>query len=196
MSATIKKLFLLISLLFLFGCSQYGQSNNDVEITVYPVRCDGEVDTVKNSCKGKLLIEDKKAFKVSSSRQEVLFWVPGVSEVPSKLLGCIVRNSKNWQCKNSIYGKIVMEQGHLTTQYEHRIYYISKWRWWNLKFTGTDSFKGALTSKSAESNWYGEGRKGFWDSVLFAVIFWTVIVFAIGWIYPKIKKRNNTNGKK
>ncbi|MEE9543274.1 MAG: hypothetical protein V3V95_05780, partial [Thermodesulfobacteriota bacterium] len=108
-----------------------------------------------------------------------------------KLLGCIVRDSKNWQCEHDLYGKMVMEQGHLRAPYQNVIYYISKWRWWNLKITGSDSSKGALIGKSSESNWYGEGKEGFWDSVLFVVIFWGAIIFVVALIYPKIKKRKN-----
>lgn len=179
----VKKLFLLIIVLFLFGCSssKFGQFF-DREITVYPVSCNGEIDAVTNICNGKPVRLSKRTYKVSSRRQEVMYWLPNLVETPKKLQKCIVRDSKNWHCGDYISGITAMEEGHLMTPHGDGIFYVSKWRWWYLKIMGGDS---------SDINWYGGGEKDFWDSVLVTVAFWIVIIIVISSIKLTIQGIKN-----
>ncbi len=72
--------------LLLLGCG-----GGLAEISAYPIKCAGFGPA---ACKPLNPI----TFGVSAEHQFVLEWIPGVSDVPVRHSGCVVRNAKNWTC--------------------------------------------------------------------------------------------------
>jgi hypothetical protein len=65
------------------------------EIKEYPVVCKEKV--VLNKCDNPYFVANPTIYKVSTSRQEVIFWTDDLS--PSRTTKCAIRDKKNWSCK-------------------------------------------------------------------------------------------------
>jgi hypothetical protein len=66
------------------------------EIIAYPMEC--SVQTQNGSCPGKTLYALRTThFKPNYDRQEVVYWIDGIS--PDLFKNCAVVNRKNWKCE-------------------------------------------------------------------------------------------------
>jgi hypothetical protein len=68
------------------------------ERTLFSVKCEGGA-WVGNHCTGKLVRGERYAFRVSKTRQEVIYWVRGAIVPSGKYDHCRVENRDNWQCE-------------------------------------------------------------------------------------------------
>jgi hypothetical protein len=101
------------------------------QVTVYPVSKDD---------KGKEFRLNRSIYKVNTDTQTVIFWSPGIYEVPTKLANCSVRDRLHWQCNYSDgSGTLIMNdnkfeilsKGDLP---EQDIQYVSRFKWWAALF--------------------------------------------------------------
>jgi hypothetical protein len=106
------------------------------ERTIYSVKCDGGV-WVDTRCTGKLVPAERYAFRVSPTRQEVLYWIRGSAEPSGKYSDCTVKDRDNWTCniqlgqKPSVAyemkkGRPTRGGGGLSMQFHD----VPKWKWW------------------------------------------------------------------
>lgn len=105
------------------------------EITAYPVQCKHTVEL--NQCEQPEYTLRKTTYKVSSDRQEVLYWTEDFDT--QKLTNCAVRDKKNWSCEyNDKSSKFGFTDGNfweivntskvlrLTADLTEKTYYTSK----------------------------------------------------------------------
>ena len=134
---TIAISLIMTSILFLQGCS-----NLSSEVTVYGLKCPGTV--ANDRCDKKLERFSRTTFKASESRQDVMYWSPGIIEVPTRLPQCVVRNSKTWSCwDNEHSAQLVMVGGKFGFLGEWakttNIIYVPSWQWWIAKWSSSHS---------------------------------------------------------
>ena len=101
------------------------------EVTVYSIFKDE---------KGKPIRLNRQVYKAFPETQTVVYWFPGISEVPEKLAKCTVRDRLNWQCEyKDGSGKVVMTEGRIqeldsrNRSFKDTIY-VSQIRWWMIGF--------------------------------------------------------------
>ena len=122
----------LVSMVFglLAACS-----NDGVEVTVYPLLCDGPL--IAGDCRGKITPMNRTAYKVFPAAQQVVFWTPGISDRPVRLEQCAVRDSENWKCHlprgegqveltNGVFKETLAKPRIV----EDRFFYSGAARWW------------------------------------------------------------------
>jgi len=116
-----------VTLPLLTSCTLQDQWNK--EVTVYPVA----------TIEGRGLYPlNRSVYKVFPERQEVIYWMPGVNDIPSRLGNCVVRNRLNWTCEYSDgSGKLTMIDGRFREEPPIRALgsdakYVSWWRWYLL----------------------------------------------------------------
>ena len=138
----IKLVALGLAVLFAFGLSIWASDKITLqgERTVYTVRCEPDVweDT---RCTGKLLPGERHAFRASTLRQEVIFWVRGSTEPSGKYADCKVADRDNWTCAIQPGQKVSIanefRKGRPTRVYDGRVtpfYHVPKWKWWLVHF--------------------------------------------------------------
>jgi hypothetical protein len=99
------------------------------QVTVYPVLKTKE---------GKLLPLNRSIYKVFPETQTVISWFPGITEVPSKLAKCSVRDRLHWRCEYSDgSGTLTMDNKRFQILSkdnlpERDIQYVSRLKWWML----------------------------------------------------------------
>jgi hypothetical protein len=110
------------------------------ERTIYTVSCANGTWTGK-VCSGKLALSDRYTFRVSRSRQEVLYWIVGSKTPSGKYTDCRVESRSNWTCN-------VRTGEPLTITYEMRndhplhgseglalpFHAVPKWKWWAMRY--------------------------------------------------------------
>jgi hypothetical protein len=115
------------------------------ERTIYTVNCAGGSWQAK-LCTGRLVPAERYTFRVSRSRQEVLYWIVGSRAPSGKYTDCHVESRSNWSCN-------VRAGEPLTITYEMksdkplhgaeglaiRFHAVPKWKWWALRY-GVDWF--------------------------------------------------------
>ena len=101
------------------------------QVTVYPIfKTDG----------GKLVPANPSVYKVFPETQNVIYWMPGISEAPKRLTNCSVRDRLNWRCEYSDgSGVLTMENGIFSDKSTRETYileftYTSRLNWWRLSF--------------------------------------------------------------
>jgi len=131
---TMKFALLLSSLLiFLLQTSCIFDSFKN-EITVYPVLEDKEYG---------LIPLYRTIYKVFPELQTVIYWFPGIMEVPDKLANCTVRDRLNWKCEYpDASAKLIMNDGEFQeiplhkSDLDTRYKYVSWWKWWMVQVKG------------------------------------------------------------
>ena len=78
---------------------------------------------------GEWIPLNRTVYKVNPAEQTIIYWAPGIYEVPNKLVNCIVRDRKNWVGEYlDGSGKVMMENGREVSDQEG-IIYIGRIRW-------------------------------------------------------------------
>lgn len=96
------------------------------EVIVYPALRE------ENS---SLIPLDRTVYKPLVDSQTVIYWTPGIDDVPKKFHKCVVRDKLNWQCQDDYnYLTITMINGKI--QGEQAITYLSGIRWHWMNFFG------------------------------------------------------------
>jgi hypothetical protein len=102
-------------------------SSFDGSVTVYPTR---KTDT------GKRFPLNRTTYKASFETQTVVYWMPGLYEVPQRLVNCIVRDKYNWVGEYIDHsGKVQMVDGKIVNDTPDTIY-VSSFSWWYLVIKG------------------------------------------------------------
>jgi hypothetical protein len=127
-----------IALIFLFLSCDFASSNN--ETTVYPLRCkevmEGETYTDEYKCKEGWIPLNKTIYRLFSERQEVVYWIPGISTEPTKYTNCVIADNDNWKCTYSDgSGSIGYMDGEYFEKPEWKgTIHVSKWRYYYWHF--------------------------------------------------------------
>jgi hypothetical protein len=108
------------------------------ERTIYTVDCEqGEWDGLR--CKGRLVAGDMHRFRVSRSRNEVVFWIAGSNAPSGKYGDCQVVDRDNWVCKigPAEHPAIVRELSYgrptaAGSESSVPFHAVAKWKWWAL----------------------------------------------------------------
>jgi hypothetical protein len=83
---------------------------------------------------GTLMPLNRTTYKVNPLMQTIIYWMPGIDEMPGKLVDCAVRNRKNWI---GYYpdgsGAVGMHKGKIVTGDPNDIY-VGRCYWWLLNF--------------------------------------------------------------
>ena len=124
----IKKMCFLVVMVFISACSD--ESEN---ITSYPMLCKSIL--VAGECEANAIPLNRETFKVYASSQQVVSWVPGISETPIRLEKCAVRDSRNWKCQ---LPRNEGEVGFTNGEYHENLYkprgddfyYTHALKWW------------------------------------------------------------------
>jgi hypothetical protein len=101
------------------------------QVTVYPISKDD---------KGKEISLNRSIYKINTDSQTVIFWSPGIYEVPTKLANCSVRDRLHWQCNYSDgSGTLIMNNNKFeilsnSDLPEQDIQYVSRFKWWTALF--------------------------------------------------------------
>lgn len=78
----------------------------------------------------RLVTLNRTVYKVNPLLHTVIYWMPGIHEIPRKLDGCVVRDKKNWV---GYYpdgsGSVQMRKGKIVTEDPTEVY-IGKYHWW------------------------------------------------------------------
>lgn len=77
-----------------------------------------------------LITLNRTVYKVNPLLHTVIYWTPGIHEIPRKLVGCVVRDKKNWVGYYSDgSGSVQMRKGKIVTEDPNEVY-IGKYHWW------------------------------------------------------------------
>ena len=120
--------FLALLVLFQTSCIDDSLRN---QVTVYPVLETKDLG---------LLPLNRTVYKIFPDSQIVIYWSPGINEVPRKLAKCVVRDRLHWQCEYpDRSATLTMNDGEfkeLSAQKGHvdNLKYVSCWKWWMLHF--------------------------------------------------------------
>jgi hypothetical protein len=105
------------------------------QVTVYPVLETKDLG---------LLPLNRTVYKVFPESQTVIYWIPGIDEIPRKLGKCVVRDRLHWQCEYLDGSAMLMmndsefkvftakKENYYAANYE----YVSCWKWWLLQIKG------------------------------------------------------------
>jgi hypothetical protein len=125
MNKIAKYIPLFVIAVFLTSCITDSFRN---EVTVYPVLEDKEFG---------LIPLNRTVYKVFPESQTVIYWSPGIDEIPRELTKCVVRDRLHWQCeysdrsakltmKDGDFKEIIEKKDHADSRYK----YVSSWKWW------------------------------------------------------------------
>lgn len=117
------------------------------EVTVYPILPKQSVwNTTNQHFNERPITLNRITYKISVSRQEIIFWVPGVSDEPRRLVHCVVRDSEDWVGESQDgYREIKMVDGNYSEDPpKPLVVYVSKWRWWYIDILGRDIDVGVI----------------------------------------------------
>jgi len=131
----------IIIALAIIGCT-----SKSGEITVYSLWCEKPLQNAE--CRGKLSTSNPTVYRISEERQLVIYWTPGISDSPSKLSKCVVRDVENWQCSYpDDSADLYMEDGQFRVHANENIWfdtkqtlYVSWLQYWKLKLTRLFSY--------------------------------------------------------
>jgi hypothetical protein len=116
------------------------------ERTVYTVNCEqGEWQGTR--CTGKLVPGPRYAFRASTLRQEVIYWIRGSKEPSGRYADCTVIDRDNWTC-NEQSGQqpsvaYEFDKGRPTKSDDGKMipfHDVPKWKWWLMKM-GIGAFR-------------------------------------------------------
>lgn len=83
---------------------------------------------------GTLIPLNRTIYKVNPLMQTIIYWMPGIDESPKRLIGCAVRDKKNW---SGYYpdgsDTVKMCKGKIATVDPNEIY-VGRYHWWLLHF--------------------------------------------------------------
>lgn len=83
---------------------------------------------------GNLIPLNRTIYKVNPLMQTIIYWTPGIYETPRKLVGCAVRNKKNWMgYYPDSSGSVEMRKGKIVPEDPNDIY-LGRCHWWLLHF--------------------------------------------------------------
>jgi hypothetical protein len=110
------------------------------EITAYPVLCKDKV--VLNQCDNPNVPLSPTTFKVSTSRQEVVFWIEDFT--PSRTTKCAIRDKKNWSCRyedesgefgfnNGVFREMSLDPKYYPQDPYEKYYYPSRTKFLTIK---------------------------------------------------------------
>jgi hypothetical protein len=87
---------------------------------------------------GNLIPLNRTTFKVSITRQEVVYWSPDVRHPPRRSINCVVLNRKNWSGKYADGSRSFIAVAGRFYQYPSYpgTIYIGKWHWWFITIKG------------------------------------------------------------
>ena len=110
------------------------------ERTLFGVNCE-QGEWQGTHCAGKLVPGKRYAFRASTTRQEVAYWVRGSKEPSGKYTHCHVVNRDNWQCELQA-GEAPgvtreLEDGRpapSASPTSDAIHGVSKWKWYGVGF--------------------------------------------------------------
>lgn len=128
---------IIILILLFFYLPDWGFLKS--EITEYPVSC--QVKVASGKCSNIAYTLNPTIYKVSSTRQEVVYWSDAGGFV-NRLTKCAVRDRRNWSCKYDddsaefgFIGSKFYSQTLLNTNdsfmkdYNEKTFYVSKFQW-------------------------------------------------------------------
>jgi hypothetical protein len=120
--------FALFVLLVVFLAGSLTDSLND-QVTFFPAKKTGP---------NEFMPLNRTVYKVFPDTHTVIYWRPGVADVPKKLAQCQVQDRLNWHCMYSDgSGDLVMNDGTLkitsgANQPEDNIENVGRVKWWLL----------------------------------------------------------------
>ena len=101
----------------------------DGTVTVYPVGKFSKTDTETHPL-------NRTVYKVSFETQTVVYWMPGLYEVPERLVNCKVRDKYNWQGEYPDHsGEVKMVDGVIIND-DPDVKYVSSIYWHYLNSKG------------------------------------------------------------
>jgi hypothetical protein len=127
----MKFLGLLLFIVFLIWLADGIRDRIKNEVTVYSIFEDE---------KGRSIPLNRQVYKAFPETQTVIYWFPGIEEVPGKLAKCTVRDRLNWKCEyKDGSGKVIMEDGRFQELDPHNrpfkdTIYVGQIRWWMIGF--------------------------------------------------------------
>ena len=103
------------------------------EVTVYPVT---------KTEQGVLIPLNRSVYKVFAETQTVIYWMPGIQEVPDRLARCSVGDRFHWTCEYSDGSAVLtMDDGAFSSRSKsiergpkQQMWYTSRLQWWKLSF--------------------------------------------------------------
>lgn len=120
-------------LIALFLIPSVGCNFIDKTVVMYLVYCGQKLEN--GYCLGKEIPLSRRMFKVSTIRQDVIYWErkEGIDTKPRRLNDCVVRDYKNWTCQDYILAETEINIINGKFQLPKRIegtHYVSSWGWW------------------------------------------------------------------
>src|SRR3970040_1539603 len=109
-------------------------TSDGAEIMSYPLLCDAPV--VRGDCSGKITPLNRTTYKVFPGSQQVVYWIPGISDRPVRLEQCVVRTAEHWKCRiprrqgavefsNGVFKEMLTKP----RLQEDRFFYVGATRW-------------------------------------------------------------------
>ena len=97
---------------------------------------------VMKTDRGVLVPLNRSIYKVFPETQTVIYWMPDLQEVPTRLAKCGVRDRLHWKCEHSDGSAILsMDGGSFSSESKSikdrdnpQILYTGRLEWWRLSF--------------------------------------------------------------
>jgi hypothetical protein len=111
------------------------------ERTIYTVTCK-QGRWLANRCTGDLAPGERRAFRASRTRQEVIQWIRGSEEPSQKYTDCQVKNRDNWKCharenqKPLVVDELIIGRPAWSAAESTAIvpfHAVAKWKWYALQ---------------------------------------------------------------
>ena len=134
-SGSVCRLATMVCFLALTGIFSSACSTEGSEITAYPMLCGKPLQNGK--CSEGAIPLNRTTYLVFPASQRVVYWAPGINEVPVLLEQCAVRDSRNWKCRfprnegEAGFADGEFKEGLIPRRLEQdKFYYVGGPEWW------------------------------------------------------------------